>query len=402
MTTSPPQAPTGPRVTSAEMRDVARLRRSSTDRYVAGISGGLGRHFDVDPVLFRVLFVVTAILGVGLLAYLALWLVVPEEGRDRGIISLEDRGRTVAVTTIGAVTALALVLGNADGPNLDIIGSALVIGLVVWLVIRTRDSRAAAPVASSMPGEALAAAPPAYGDTAVAPVDYPTAPAAHAPAQTPPRLLPGYLPKAPNPKKRGPLLFGFTLAAMVLGLGVLGMIDTAGADISASAYPALALTISGLMLVLGAFYGRAGGVILLGLISLLGLGVTTAGERAVAETLSVAPVSAAQVRDSYHLDSGLVQVDLSQVADPEELAGRTIEVSTELGAVEVILPEGMTVLSTATIEGFGSVQILKESFEGADTHRFDRIEGTDGTSANQPKPVTLITSIGVGTIEVTR
>ena len=44
----------------AEARDLSRLRRSSTDRHVAGVAGGLGRHLDVDPVILRVAFVVLA------------------------------------------------------------------------------------------------------------------------------------------------------------------------------------------------------------------------------------------------------------------------------------------------------------------------------------------------------
>jgi phage shock protein PspC (stress-responsive transcriptional regulator) len=56
------------------------LARSTTDTKVAGVSGGLGRHFDVDPVLFRVGFAVTTLFsGAGLLAYLVLWALVPRE-----------------------------------------------------------------------------------------------------------------------------------------------------------------------------------------------------------------------------------------------------------------------------------------------------------------------------------
>jgi phage shock protein PspC (stress-responsive transcriptional regulator) len=58
-----------------------RLTRSSSDKKLGGVAGGLGRYFDVDPVLFRIGFVVTALFsGAGLLAYLALLAVVPREG----------------------------------------------------------------------------------------------------------------------------------------------------------------------------------------------------------------------------------------------------------------------------------------------------------------------------------
>lgn len=57
-----------------------RLYRSRKNRVIAGVSGGLGEYFDIDPVLVRVIFVVAALFnGVGILAYLILWIVIPYE-----------------------------------------------------------------------------------------------------------------------------------------------------------------------------------------------------------------------------------------------------------------------------------------------------------------------------------
>jgi phage shock protein PspC (stress-responsive transcriptional regulator) len=56
----------------------ARLRLSSTDRKIAGVCGGLGEYFELDPVLFRAAFLVLVLAGgLGILLYLALWLVIP-------------------------------------------------------------------------------------------------------------------------------------------------------------------------------------------------------------------------------------------------------------------------------------------------------------------------------------
>jgi phage shock protein C len=57
------------------------LRRSRTDRMLAGVCGGVARYFAVDPVAVRVAFVVLAIIsgGLALIAYLAAWIVMPEE-----------------------------------------------------------------------------------------------------------------------------------------------------------------------------------------------------------------------------------------------------------------------------------------------------------------------------------
>src|SRR3954447_7587021 len=59
----------------------SRLYRSRSQKMIAGVCGGLGEYFDVDPVLIRLLFVVTAFIsGVGILAYIVLWIVVPLDG----------------------------------------------------------------------------------------------------------------------------------------------------------------------------------------------------------------------------------------------------------------------------------------------------------------------------------
>ena len=56
------------------------LTRSTTDRKISGVSGGLGAYLGIDPVLVRVGFVVTTLAsGVGLLAYLALLALVPSD-----------------------------------------------------------------------------------------------------------------------------------------------------------------------------------------------------------------------------------------------------------------------------------------------------------------------------------
>ncbi|RZU52032.1 phage shock protein C (PspC) family protein [Krasilnikovia cinnamomea] len=59
------------------------LRRPTDDRVLAGVCGGLGRYFGVDPVAVRVGFAVLAIVtgGAALLAYPVMWLVMPEEAR---------------------------------------------------------------------------------------------------------------------------------------------------------------------------------------------------------------------------------------------------------------------------------------------------------------------------------
>ncbi|MBE9473398.1 MAG: PspC domain-containing protein [Chloroflexi bacterium] len=57
-----------------------RLYRSRSDRWLAGVCGGIGDYFDTDPTVIRVIFVLAAlIMGGGLLIYLILWLIIPLE-----------------------------------------------------------------------------------------------------------------------------------------------------------------------------------------------------------------------------------------------------------------------------------------------------------------------------------
>ncbi len=61
------------------------LTRSTTDRKISGVSGGLASYLGVDPILIRVGFVVTTFAsGVGLLAYLALLALVPTDEVQAG------------------------------------------------------------------------------------------------------------------------------------------------------------------------------------------------------------------------------------------------------------------------------------------------------------------------------
>ncbi len=56
-----------------------KLYRSSTDRKIAGVCGGLGEYFNVDPTIIRVIFFILLLPGwlPGFLPYVILWIVIP-------------------------------------------------------------------------------------------------------------------------------------------------------------------------------------------------------------------------------------------------------------------------------------------------------------------------------------
>ncbi len=58
------------------------LSRSKSDRVLAGIMGGIARRFGWNSTLVRVLFVIVSVASAafpGILVYLILWLLIPEE-----------------------------------------------------------------------------------------------------------------------------------------------------------------------------------------------------------------------------------------------------------------------------------------------------------------------------------
>lgn len=60
------------------------LRRSRTNKVIAGVCGGLSKFFGLNAFWFRLLFVILLLPGglPGLVPYLVLWLVVPKESQS--------------------------------------------------------------------------------------------------------------------------------------------------------------------------------------------------------------------------------------------------------------------------------------------------------------------------------
>lgn len=59
-----------------------KLTRSTTDRRIAGVCGGLAKYLNVDPTVVRILFLVALICGsLGFWAYLIVWIAAPEDNR---------------------------------------------------------------------------------------------------------------------------------------------------------------------------------------------------------------------------------------------------------------------------------------------------------------------------------
>lgn len=386
MTTTPPEAPAGPpveqgpRVTRDEVRDLARIRRTvGPDRKLAGVAGGLARHLDIDPVLLRVAFVVLVFFGgAGILLYVACWLLLPEDGNPRAAVHLDDRNRTFALIGVGALAALALFADSVGqwGFPWPLVGVAVVALIVLTVLDRDKAPIPTAPPVPHAPDPATGLFVPAPPGAAVA-------------------APPAYRPQPRNPRRRGPILFWFTLALAALGIGVLGILDLAGAPIADPAYPAVVVGICGVMLLLGAFWGRAGGLIFVGLLASLALAGATAAQDIEGGDIVRNPVTAAGVPTDLHTTAGEIVVDLRGVQDVAALQGREIELDVTFGRVEVIVPPGVTVQVHAKVTGGGHMELFGGEYGGFGSE--DRVRHDGGFGA---PVITIDAEVDFGEIQV--
>lgn len=131
--------------TSHSAPQARRLERSRSDRKLAGVAGGLARYFDLDPIIFRIGFIILTVLGgSGLLVYVAGWLILPEEGKDESIAAEVLRNRREkpwALIGLGLLALAGLILlGSNDlWPSGDGIWIVLA---VVGAIILWRQRRA--------------------------------------------------------------------------------------------------------------------------------------------------------------------------------------------------------------------------------------------------------------------
>jgi phage shock protein C len=133
--TSPQQYPpsTGP---------ARRLRRSRQDKVLAGVCGGLARYLAIDPVVIRVLMVVLIFAGVGVLAYIVAWIVIPEVAEGEPESPADPQSRHGTATALGAgliaLGGLLLLRGMVPWMHSDLFWPVLVVAGGVLLVVSAR------------------------------------------------------------------------------------------------------------------------------------------------------------------------------------------------------------------------------------------------------------------------
>ncbi len=260
--TSPPQ-------TTPEL---VRLR---SDRMVAGVSSGLARRFDVGTGWVRLGFVVTSFFGgLGILLYVVGWLVIRDESEptslaERWIGDLEGATAWVGVGLI--VLAAMVVLGATNIVSGDLVFAA---GLFVAGVLLYRGKLPASRPprqdreARSADSPDTEDSPP--GDPILHPgisgVAADTAAAAGPPAGAP---VPAIATRPSSPPRPRSYLGRFTVAATLILVGGIAILDNLGVvDPAPRHYIAGAILMVGGGLLVGSLFGRARGLIALGLVAI--------------------------------------------------------------------------------------------------------------------------------------
>ena len=140
----PSRPPAEPGVDRAAPPPLRAAAPQPTDRKIAGVAGGLGRHLNIDPTVLRVLFVVLCFFGgAGFVLYGAAWLLVPEDGRDQGDVD-EPATRNGVLIAAGVLAALLLVGDSWRGIGFPWPVFLVGIGVLVYLAVRDKDGAGAA------------------------------------------------------------------------------------------------------------------------------------------------------------------------------------------------------------------------------------------------------------------
>ncbi|WP_329064451.1 PspC domain-containing protein [Streptomyces sp. NBC_01429] len=399
---------------------LSQLRRSQRQKVFAGVCGGLGKHCDIDPVVFRIVIgVLTVTGGVGLIFYGFAWLLIPLEGEEENEGRRLLSGRVDGASLIAVLLALIgcglflSMLGNRETLSFAGLLSIAVVGAAVW---SQRRRGAPADRAPSDPSSAHAAAeappetmaPPTPGspswwrdpiskDGRGGPggfgppgTDYLWGPdGTGAQTQAQPwgwhRVAPPRPPRPRGPRAIAGLFFLLALLAAGLGTGLSWEDHPLGTSVQIGL--AAALAVFGIGLVVSSFLGRTGmGTILLVVLT-AGL---LSGASVIPKDISTrwsdqqwTAASAAAVQPRYELSSGRGTLDLRGLKVPE---GQTVSTSARVaaGQLRVVIPEGVTVRVNAKAD-FGNVRFPGERADEANV------------SANQTRRLTLPPSTSTST-----
>jgi len=414
--------------------DIRNLRRSSDDRVIAGVCGGLGSYTGVDPVIFRIALGVLAVFGgAGLLLYALAWLVVPEDTATQSEAQrlLHGRGTpltvfAVGVGVLGILTLADLVRRGWPGPFPAVV-IVIALGALVfyrrgwaWADPRppagtTRtgggffgsETPASTPPPASAPPPTFAFTPQPAAPPASAPLGPPAGFAPSRPAWEPPQgpMYAAYdrTPEKPvvaRPPRQPSLLVPIALCTGLVAAGVLLALGASHAlDVTAQAVFAVALLTIGLALVAGTWIGRGRSLVAVGALLTVGLVVVATVDVPLRGGIGYradAPASLTDLHSEYHLAIGQENLDLSAVL----LDGSTkhVDVTVGVGELRVTVPPTAALVVHAST-GTGRISLLGADVRGTHLDRDLTYAATDGAAAGQ---INLDLHVGVGSLVVDR
>ncbi|HSJ70363.1 MAG TPA: PspC domain-containing protein, partial [Acidimicrobiia bacterium] len=267
-----------------------RLQRSRSDRVLTGVAGGLGTHLGINPWWFRFAFLILTFFGgLGLVVYLAAWLVIPDEGQEDPIISnwlghvdMSDAGTIFGLVLVGAAAVIVLTQFADISGTLVVAAILFVVGLLLYrgeLTSKQPDRSNPDPThggdlmteTTTTAEKAGIAATAGYQDAAqggegdeLPPVLPPAPPAYGEPDSGPTE------PWEPPPPRERSMLGRLTLAVGLIVVATMALLDVAftRVDMDPVHYLAAAVAVIGLGLLVGAFIGKALWLIIVGVLLL--------------------------------------------------------------------------------------------------------------------------------------
>ncbi|MBB1252854.1 PspC domain-containing protein [Streptomyces sp. OF3] len=351
-----------------------RLERSRRHKVVGGVCGGLGRHFDVDPIIFRVPVAALAVLsGLGLLFYGFAWLFMPMEDEDENEVRRLLSGRVELSSLAAVLCALAgtgLVLASLD--NSRVLTFGVLVGAAVgaaayWSQNRRTDAEEGAESRPQAPPEAQAPPAPAGPSWWREPqtadsylwgpeeMDGGAADELWRPPEG--RPAPPVEKAPPRPASLGGLVFTGALAAAVAGGALAWPTQPLGTALVIAF--GCALAVFGLGLLISAFIGRLGGGTIVNVVL---TGVLLVGAAALPSDITTnwgerfwRPATAAELRTDYRIGTGRGVLDLSGLELEDDQTVRT-SVRVAAGELEVIVPKDALVEVDLSV-GLGGYQL---------------------------------------------
>lgn len=388
---APPTQPAPTTPAPAERR----LVRRPEGKMIAGVCSGLGAYTGVDPVAWRIGFVVLALVSGGLviLAYIVAWLVMPmaREG-DPLPPPPSDPTRFRRWVGIGAVVLGAVVLfRNTFEIRGSIFWGLLLIGvgLAFWGWELSGRNGTSSPPPLSVPSTPTAPPPPPVGGGS--PPMPPVPPVRTAPAAS--------SAPAPSPGRREPSMLGRLVvgaAALAVGIAVL-LGNTDVVDVTAEVILVVLLVIVAVGLLIGARWGRARWLIIPGVLLVFALAAATTLPRGFGGSYGdvvVQPTRLSDLRSSYEHAGGNVLLDLRQT--PFRSADREVDVRLNFGNLTVLVPPDVPVVVHAQVTG-GNIDVFGKESNGWRVGDTVRDEGDDELGT-----LTVNTRVGFGNLVVRR